>query len=80
MAATQVKKQFDSYFSLLSEKQQLMLLEMVKSLLNIDKEEQRISLEQYNIEIEASVKQIKAGKTVSHADVVKRSKAWFKRK
>jgi len=80
MATTQVKKQLDTYLPLLSERQQEILLDMVKNLLHIDKKEKRISVEQYNKELEASVKQIQEGKTISHADVLKQSKKWFKRK
>ena len=80
MAATQVKKQLDTYLPLLSERQQELLLDMVKNLLHIDKKEKCISLEQYNKELEASVKQIQEGKALSHADVLKQSKKWFKRK
>ncbi len=80
MATTQIKKQLDTYLPLLSQRQQEILLDMVKNLLNIDNKEKRISIEQYNKEIEASVKQIEQGKTLSHAEVVKRSKKWFKRK
>ena len=80
MTATQIKKELNAYLPLLSGRQQQILLDMVKNLLNIDKKEKRITIEQYNKEIQASVNQIKAGKSVSHADVLKQSKKWFKRK
>jgi hypothetical protein len=53
---------------------------MVKNLLHIDKKEKRISLEKYNQEIEASVKQVREGKVVYHSEILKESKKWFKRK
>jgi hypothetical protein len=53
---------------------------MVKNLLHIDKKEKRISIEQYNKEIEAAEKQIEEGKGVSQAEILKQSKKWFKRK
>jgi hypothetical protein len=80
MATTQVKKQLDTYLPLLSERQQELLLDMVKNLLHIDKKEKRISIEQYNKEIEAAEKQIEEGKSVSQAHILKQSKKWFKRK
>jgi len=80
MASTQVKKQLDTYLPLLSNRQQEILLDMVKNILNIDKKEKRITVEEYNIEIEESLKQIDSGETVTHEDVLKQSKTWFKRK
>jgi phage anti-repressor protein len=80
MRAVTVKKQLETYLPLLSERQQEILLDMVKNILHIDKKEKNISVEQYNIEIEDSVRQIKEDKTVTHEDVVKQSKTWFKRK
>lgn len=80
MASTQIKKQLDTYLPLLSERQQEILLDMVKNFLHIDKKEKPISIEQYNKELNASIKQIEEGKTVSHADIVKKSEKWFKRK
>lgn len=80
MTSTQVKKQLDTYLPLLSTRQQEILLDMVKNILHIDKKEKRITLEQYNEEIEASIKQINDGETVTHEDVLKQSKTWFKRK
>jgi len=80
MTTTQVKKELTAYLPLLTERQQEILLDMVKNLLHIDKKEKRITLYQYNKEIDAAMQQIKAGKTQSHADLVKHSKKWFKRK
>jgi len=80
MATSQVKEQLETYLPLLSERQQELLLDMVKNFLHIDKKEKRINVEQYNKELDASVKQIQEGKSHSHADVLKQSKKWFKRK
>ena len=80
MTSTQVKKQLDTYLPLLTARQQEILLEMVKNILQIDKKEKRITIDQYNDEQNASLKQIETGETVSHEDVVKQSKAWLKRK
>jgi hypothetical protein len=80
MATTQVKKQLETYLPLLSERQQELLLDMVMNLLQIDKKEKRISVEEYNKELEISIKQVEEGKTLSHAEVLKSSKKWFKRK
>lgn len=42
MTTAAIKKQFDGYFPLLSTKQQTLLLEMVKSFLNVDKDVKKI--------------------------------------
>lgn len=80
MATTQIKKQLDTYLPLLSPRQQEILLDMVKSLLHIDKKEKGNSREHYNKELEAAIKQIEEGETLSHAEVIKESKKWLKRK
>lgn len=76
MTATAIKKQFDNYLPLLTAKQQELLLEMAKSLLHIDTNEKRISVEQYNKEIEAAVKRVRGGKSVSNDDVMNEMEKW----
>jgi hypothetical protein len=80
MSTTIVKKELNTYLPLLSESQQTLVLDMVKSILHIDTKENRISIEQYNKEIASAVKEIRAGKTTNHQDVVNKSKKWLKRK
>ena len=76
MTTSAIKKQFDGYLPLLSNKQQALLLEMVKSFLNIDKETKRISKKQYNKEINEAVSRIEKGKFVSHQDAIKELSKW----
>lgn len=71
MTSTALKKQFDGYLPLLSNKQQTLLLEMVKSFLNIDKDEKRIASQQYNKEIDEAVARIENGCFVTHEDALK---------
>ncbi len=80
MSTTTVKKELITYLPLLSASQQTLVLDMVKSILHIDTKEKRISIEQYNKEIELAVKEIREGKTTSHEEVVNNSKKWLKRK
>ena len=80
MRTTIIEKELNSYLPLLSKEQQNLILKMVKSILHIDEKEKRISIEQYNSEIEAAVKEINSGKFVTHEEVVKQSKKWLKRK
>ncbi len=76
MTATAIKKQFDDYLPLLSTKQQTLLLEMAKSLLNIYNETKRISKKPYNKEINEAVARIEKGNFVTHQDVVKELAKW----
>ncbi len=80
MKAVTVKRELSTYLPLLSARQQSLILEMIKGLLHVDSKEKRISLEQYNIEVDAALKEFKQGKGVSHEDVVKQTKKWLKRK
>lgn len=70
MATNTIKKQFDGYLPLLSDKQQILLLEMVKSFLNIDKDAKRITRKQYNKEIAEAVARIDEGNFVTHEDAL----------
>ena len=71
MTSTAIKEQFDSYLPLLSNKQQALLLEMAKSLLNVEGDSKRISRKQYNKEITEAVGRIEKGNFVSQKDALK---------
>ena len=76
MTTTAIKKQLDSYLPLLSKKQQTLLLEMVKSFLNVDKETKRITRKQYNKEINEAVSRVEKGDFVTHQDAIKELSKW----
>lgn len=76
MTTTAIKKQLDSYLPLLSKKQQTLLLEMVKSFLNVDKETKRITRKQYNKEINEAVSRIEKGDFVTQQDALKELSKW----
>lgn len=76
MSPITIKRELDSYLPLLTVKQQSLLLEMVKNILQVEATEKRISVKQYNKEINASIKQAKEGKTVSHAQLLKEMEKW----
>ncbi len=80
MATAQIKKELSIYLPLLSDRQQEILLDMVKNLLHIDKKEKHISIEQYNKELDVAMNQINKGEFKTHAEMVKGSEKWFKRK
>lgn len=71
MTSTTLKKQFDGYLPLLSSKQQALVLDMVKSLLNIDNDVKRITRKQYNKEIDEAVNRVEEGNFVTHEDALK---------
>ena len=71
MNTNTIKKQFDEYLPLLSDKQQTLLLEMVKRFLNVDKDAKRITRKTYNKEIEEAVARIEDGNFVTHEDALK---------
>lgn len=76
MTAAAIKKQFDGYLPLLSNKQQVLLLEMVKSLLNVDKDNKRINRKQYNKELNEAVERIEKGNFVKHKQALKELSKW----
>lgn len=80
MRTIQVKQELNTYLPLLSDRQQEILLDMVKNLLHIDNKEKHISIEQYNKELDASLEQIKNGNYSSNEDVMKKSEKWLKGK
>jgi vacuolar-type H+-ATPase subunit D/Vma8 len=76
MTNAAIKKQIDGYLPLLSNKQQVLLLEMVKSFLNVDKNAKRITRKQYNKEITEAVARIEKGDFVKHEDALKELSKW----
>lgn len=76
MTTAAIKKQVDNYLPLLSAKQQTLVLEMIKSFLNVDSDTKRISRKQYNKEITDAVARIEKGNVVSHKDALKELSKW----
>ncbi len=76
MTTSAIKKQLDSYLPLLTNKQQELLLEMIKNILHIDPSDQRISIKQYNKEIADALKQVNNGKYTNQKDLEKEVKGW----
>jgi len=76
MTTTAIKKQVDNYLPLLSDKQQALILEMIKSFLNVEKDPKRITRKQYNKEINDAVARIEKGNSVAHKDVLKELSKW----
>jgi hypothetical protein len=76
MTAVALRRQLDIYLPLLTNQQQELLLSMVKNILQVEPKEKRISIAKYNEELEASIKQAKAGKTIKHKDLLKEIEKW----
>jgi hypothetical protein len=76
MTSTAIKKQVDSYLPLLTSKQQNLVLEMIKTFLNVDSDVKRITKKQYNKEINDAVARIEKGESVSHNDALKELSKW----
>lgn len=76
MTSSAIKKQVDSYLPLLSSKQQSLVLEMIKTFLNIDNSNKRVTRKQYNKEIEEAVNRIDKGESVSNNDALNELSKW----
>jgi hypothetical protein len=76
MTANTLKKKIDGYLPLLTIKQQTLLLEIVKSFLNVDKDVKRITRKQYNLEIKEAVTRIEKGNFIKHEDALKELSKW----
>jgi len=76
MTSVTIKKELNNYIPLLTNKQQALVLEMVKNILQVDNSEKRISLKQYNKELIEAEKQIKSGKFTTQSDLEKESDKW----
>ncbi len=76
MSPSTIKRELNSYLPLLTAKQQELVLEMVKNILQVEPVEKRISVKQYNEELDASIKQAKEGKTISHEQLLKEMEKW----
>ena len=76
MTSTAIRKQVDTFLPLLTSKQQILVLEMIKTFLNVDKETKRITRKQYNKEINGAVNRMEKGDSVSHNQALKELSKW----
>ena len=76
MTTTSIRNQVEDYLPMLSLKQQALVLEMIKSLLNVDNDSKRISIEQYNKELDDAVARIERGEFIDHEDALKEISKW----
>lgn len=76
MTTTAIKKQLNDYLPLLTAKQQELLLEMVKNILHVEPNAKRISVKQYNKEIDKAEKSIAKENYVRQSNLEKITKKW----
>lgn len=76
MTTSAIKRQVENYLPLLSDKQQTLVLELIKSLLNVDKDVKKISRKQYNKELNDAVSRMDKGNFVPHKDALKELSKW----
>jgi hypothetical protein len=76
MTTTSIKKQVEDYLPMLSTKQQVLVLEMIKSFLQVDNDTKRISKRQYNKELDDAVERIEKGNSISHKEALEEIAKW----
>ena len=76
MTARTIKKQVENYLPLLSAKQQALVLELIKSFLNVDKDVKRTTRRQYNKELNDAVSRMDKGNSVTHKDALRELSKW----
>ena len=66
-----------NYFSQLNEQEKKSVVQMLKVFLNArTKNMKRMSIEQYNIELDKAMEEVKRGETYTHDEVAEMSKKW----
>jgi predicted transcriptional regulator len=76
MSAQSLEQEFDQYWQKLSTVEKESLLAVAKNYVELKNDEERISIEQYNKEIDEAMAQMDAGEYLSLEEVVEMSKTW----
>lgn len=72
-----IDKEILNYFTRLNEAEKKSIVQMLKTFLTERKEKPgRISIEQYNLELDHAMKEMENSKTFTHGEVVKMAKKW----
>lgn len=75
--ALSLDAEIQKYLPLLGNEEKISLLGVIKSFLNLKKEESaHISIEQYNKEIDEALAEVKAGKYITQEELEKEMKEW----
>ena len=78
MSAQSLEQEFDQYWSKLNIVEKESLLAVAKNYVQLkdDNDTERLSIEEYNKEIDEAVARVEAGEFYTHEEVVKMSKDW----
>ena len=71
-----IDKQIIDFLPLLGKEEKKTLLGFIKSVVKIKEQPKRISIKQYNIEIDEAMARIDAGEYITQEEVEKESKHW----
>jgi len=76
MASKTLDSQLQHYWPLLEKDEQRSILTFIKSFLKQKDTPQRVTIEEYNKEIDDAIKRVKSGEFYTHEQVVEMSKKW----
>ena len=77
MTARSLDAEINKFLPLLGKEEKLSLLGVIKSFIHLKKEEtHRITIDQYNAEIDEALAQVKAGNYVTHEELKKEMEKW----
>jgi len=71
-----IDKQIVDYLPLLGKEEKKTILDYIKSYVRIKEQPKRISIEQYNKEIEEAMARIDKGEYTTHQELIKESESW----
>lgn len=71
-----IDKQIIDFLPLLGKEEKKTILGFIKSVVKIKEQPKRISIKQYNIEIDEAMARIDAGEFITQEEVEKESKHW----
>ena len=74
MTEASIRQQVEDYLPLLTAKQQVLILEMMKSMLNLDTGAEHMTLKQYNDELNEAAARVNEGDFISHVEALKKLK------
>ena len=77
MSAQSLEMEFDKYWSKLTIVEKESLLAVAKNYVQLKDDTDRISIEQYNKEIDEAMARMDAGEFHTHEEVVEMSKTWL---
>jgi hypothetical protein len=77
MGALPLENEWNEILPKLSKVERESLLVIARTFLNLKQENEPVTLEQYNKEIDESMMAMDKGESISHEEVIRQSKTWF---